>query len=89
MIITNSYEIKQITMCNLPYTCIVPDHLGVKGVELPCITAIFTLAVSSTVLVHDVSASTGDMLMGITIFPIGRFSLLLFQKLSDGCGVDV
>ena len=34
-------------------------------------TVIFILAVSSAVLLHDVSARAGDVSMGITVFPIG------------------
>ena len=34
-------------------------------------TAIVTLVVSSEVLLQDVSARAGDVLMGIAVFPIG------------------
>ena len=41
--------------------------------------------VSSTVLLHDVSARAGDMSMGIAVFPTGWVLLLPFEKLSDNC----
>ena len=36
-------------------------------------TAIFTLVVSSAVLLHDVSARAGDVSMGLTSFPLAEF----------------
>ena len=39
------------------------------------ITAIFILVVSSSVLLHDVSARAGDASMGIAVFPIGWIML--------------
>ena len=43
------------------------------------LTAIFILAVSSVMLLHDVSARAGDVLMGIAVFPIGCILLLPFD----------
>ena len=48
-------------------------------------TAIFIMVVSLAVLAHDVSACAGDVLIGITIFPIGWIFSQQFEKLGDGC----
>ena len=47
-------------------------------------TAIFILAVSSAVLVHDVSTSDDDVSMMIAVFLIGWILLMPFEKSSDG-----
>ena len=46
-------------------------------------TAIFIMAVSPAVLAHDVSASAGDVSMGIAVFHTGWIYLVRFEKLGD------
>ena len=47
-------------------------------------TVVFILAVSSAVLVHDVSARAADVSMGTAFFFIGWILLLPFEKSGDG-----
>ena len=42
------------------------------------------MAVSPEVLAHEVSASAGEVLMGIAVFPIGCTNLGSLEKLGDG-----
>ena len=76
-----------------PAVTTILNHVGHINCFLWCLnmmrdlfyfTAIFIMVYSPAVLAHDVSARTGDVLMGIAVFPIGWIYSVPFEKLGDG-----